>query len=243
MKETRYFYVPDIKISNELPPEEAHHAMRVLRLREGDEILITDGKGHLYEARLAAVSARSCQFAVDREWQEVRTWQGGLHVAMAPTKNADRTEWAVEKMTEIGIDHISFMECDYSERRKMNLDRLSKILVSAVKQSHKAYVPQMDDMCSFSRFIAKDDAQEKFIAHCYDDERLCIGGKPFLLDALKDAAHDVTVLIGPEGDFSVAEVEQAIQAGYQPIALGKSRLRTETAALAALHIMNIHHRT
>jgi 16S rRNA (uracil1498-N3)-methyltransferase len=151
---------------------------------------------------------------------------------MAPTKNMDRTEWFVEKATEIGFDEISFVQCRFSERKVLKMDRIDKIIVSACKQSYKALMPVSHEMQPFDRFIRQDFPGQKFIAHCYEGE------KPLLKDILKPG-EDALVMIGPEGDFSEEEVAKAIEAGFQPISLGKSRLRTETAALVACHILNL----
>ena len=158
-------------------------------------------------------------------------------------------EWLVEKATEIGVDSITFLECTNSERRVIKTERLDKIAVAAMKQSHKCYKPQINGMTSFEQYVESSEA-EGYIAHCYDDADLLIDGtKPFLLDALKSRESRVesresrvggmSVLIGPEGDFSPEEVRQAIRKGYTPVSLGQSRLRTETAALVAVHLMQL----
>jgi 16S rRNA (uracil1498-N3)-methyltransferase len=152
---------------------------------------------------------------------------------MAPTKNMDRTEWFVEKATEIGIDEFSFLLCRYSERKVLKMDRVDKIIVSAAKQSYKATMPVSHELTPFDQFIRRPFGGQKFIAHCYEGE------KPLLKDILKPG-EDALVMIGPEGDFSEDEVKKAVEAGFQPISLGKSRLRTETAALVASHILNLY---
>ena len=156
------------------------------------------------------------------------------HWAMAPTKNMDRTEWFAEKATEIGIDEISFLNCRFSERKVLKVERIEKIVVSAVKQSLKARKPQINEMTSFDKFVRQDFPGDKFIAHCY------AGEKPLLKDVLSNE-KDTLVLVGPEGDFSPEEVELALSCGFRPVSLGMSRLRTETAALVAAHLMNLYH--
>ena len=159
-------------------------------------------------------------------------WDGHLHIAMAPTKNMDRNEWFAEKATEIGFDELTFLNCRFSERKVIKTERIEKILVSAIKQSLKARLPRLNEMTDFYTFIEKDFKGQKFIAHCYEGE------KPLLKDVLTKG-EDALVLIGPEGDFSEEEVKKAIEKGFVPISLGKSRLRTETAALVACHTMNM----
>lgn len=226
------FYTPDITTSPELPEEEAGHCLRVLRLSIGDEIMLTDGKGCFYKAIISAASGKRCQVKVTETIPQEKGWNGWLHIAMAPTKNMDRTEWFAEKATEIGFDELTFLNCRYSERKVIKTERIEKILVSAVKQSLKAAKPVLNEMTDFNSFITRDFGGQKFIAHCYEGEK----------QLLKEVIHpgeDALVLIGPEGDFSEEEVEKAIANGFRPISLGKSRLRTETAALVACHTMNL----
>ena len=226
------FYTPDILVKPELPEEEAQHAIRVLRLQAGDEIQLTDGKGHFYRARIAAAGGRKCLVNVLETIVQPPLWTGHLHIAMAPTKNMDRTEWFAEKATEIGLDELTFLNCRYSERKVIKTERINKILVSAIKQSLKASLPKLNDMTDFDRFIRQPLSGQKFIAHCYPGE------KPLLKDVVQPGA-DALVLIGPEGDFSEEEVAAALALGFTPISLGRSRLRTETAALVACHILNL----
>lgn len=240
MKEYHIFYAPHIEQESCLPEEEAAHAIRVLRMKEGDELLCTDGLGSMYYCTITLTSKKACHLAINRkeEWQ--RTWQSGIHLAVAPTKNMDRMEWLAEKATEIGMDSITFMHTANSERTVVKEERIDKILVSAMKQSHKALKPKLHGMTRFADVLRQDFPGQKFIAHCYDE----VPGiptdaqKPHLLKACASGVPTL-VLIGPEGDFSIEEVKAALAAGFQPITLGKSRLRTETAALAAVHIMNL----
>lgn len=226
------FYTPDIQTHPELPEEEAQHCIRVLRLNAGDEITLTDGKGNFYRAEITAATNKRCLVKVIETIPQDPLWQGHLHIAMAPTKNMDRNEWFAEKATEVGIDELTFLNCRFSERRVIKTERVEKILISAIKQSLKARLPKLNEMVDFDKFIAQDFSGQKFIAHCYD------GDKPLLKEVVKPG-EDSLVLIGPEGDFSEEEVAKAIAAGFQPVSLGKSRLRTETAALVASHTLNL----
>ena len=227
------FYTPDISVSNELPEEEAGHCLRVLRLNIGDEVMLTDGKGYFYKAVITAATGKRCQVKVTETIAQEPFWSGYLHLAMAPTKNMDRIEWLAEKATEIGFDELSFLNCRFSERKVVKTERVDKIVVSAVKQSLKARKPVVNEMTDFPRFLQRSFSGQKFIAHCYEGE------KPLLKDVITPG-EDVVVLVGPEGDFSREEVEKAEAAGFRPVSLGRSRLRTETAALVAVHIMNLY---
>lgn len=226
------FYTPDIATSCEMPEEEAGHCLRVLRLGMGDEVMLTDGKGSFYRAVISAATNKRCQLKVVEELPQEKGWNGWLHVAMAPTKNMDRIEWFAEKATEIGFDELTFLNCRYSERKVIKTERVEKILVSAVKQSLKASKPVLNEMTDFNRFVSQDFKGQKFICHCYEGE------KKLLKEALVPG-EDVLILIGPEGDFSEEEVAKALSHGFQPVSLGKSRLRTETAALVAAHTLNL----
>ena len=222
------FYTPDIATTLELPQEEAAHALRVLRLTEGDEVMLTDGKGSFYRAEIDMVSGKRCYVRIVEITTPEPLWRGHLHLAMAPTKNMDRIEWFAEKATEIGFSELTFLDCRFSERKVIKTERVEKILVSAMKQSLKFHKPQVDEMVDFKKFIAAERPGAKFIAHCYDED------KRLLKDCLVPG-EDATVLIGPEGDFSKEEVESAMKAGFIPVSLGNSRLRTETAGLVACH--------
>ena len=226
------FYTPDIAVTCEMPEEEAAHWLRVLRLGVGDEVMLTDGKGCFYKAVISAATGKRCQVKVTETIEQEPLWNGHLHLAMAPTKNMDRIEWLAEKATEIGFDELSFLNCRYSERKVIKTERVEKIVVSAVKQSLKARKPVVNEMMDFARFVKQDFAGQKFIAHCNEGE------KPLLKEILV-LGEDALVLIGPEGDFSPEEVKLAESLGFRSISLGKSRLRTETAALVSVHIMNL----
>lgn len=235
MKEERFFYVPNAVEASELPQDEAVHAIRVLRLKEGDTIYLMDGEGTFYEAVVTMTTGKRCSYKIRQTMPQKRSWRGHLHIAMAPTKMMERTEWMAEKATEIGVDEFSFLECQFSERRQMRSDRIEKIVVSATKQSRKAWKPQVNEMQSFRSFIEQPREGQKFICHCYNE----IPRKD-LFEVL--GGESATVLIGPEGDFSIEEVKMAMEHGYQSVSLGTQRLRTETAALSSVMIMQLTHR-
>lgn len=236
MKETRYFYVPDAASATELPADEASHAVRVLRMKPGDEMVLMDGVGTFFKAEVAVASPHHCVYRVVEEMSQLPQWHGRYHIAMAPTKLMDRTEWMLEKVTEIGVDEVSLLNCGNSERRVAKPARLEKILVSAMKQSRKAWKPVLNDMAAFRKFVSEPRGGMKFIAHCYEEIP-----RTYLYDELcgRDVSEAVTVLIGPEGDFTPDEVRMAVGAGYVSVHLGQSRLRTETAAMVAVMMMHL----
>ena len=226
------FYAPDIFTDPVLPEDESQHCVRVLRLKEGDRMTITDGKGFLYTAILENAHPKHCRLNITGQQPQKPLWDFNIHIAVAPTKNIDRMEWFVEKATEIGINTITCLCCHHSERREIKLQRLNKIAVSAMKQSQKTVLPQINEMISFNKFISLDYEGQKMIAHCTDDLKISIK------EAYKPGSN-VLILIGPEGDFSNDEINAAISSGYTPITLGESRLRTETAALVACHTIHL----
>ena len=238
MKEVRFFYDP--LISGVLPDDETKHVVRVLRMKEGDIINLMDGCGTFYTAEITTATNHHCFYKVLQEEKQERSWDGSIHLAVAPTKLNDRMEWFAEKATEIGWDRVSFLDCQFSERKTIKTDRIDKIIISAVKQSHKAWMPIVDEMESFKSFILKwglppekeNDEVQRFICHCYDEE------KPHLKNVISHGKKTI-VLVGPEGDFSVEEVRLAKKYGFKSVTLGTSRLRTETAALAAVHLMQL----
>lgn len=236
MKETRYFYVPEAATAGELPVDEATHAVRVLRLKEGDELMLMDGQGSFYQAEVTMASSHLCLYAIKETLPQQRQWQGRVHLAIAPTKMAERIEWLVEKATEVGIDELSLLDCQFSERRQMKVPRLEKILVSAMKQSRKAWKPELHEMQSFTSFVNTHTEGHRYIAHCYEEVP-----RKNLFDELRQipSSDDALVLIGPEGDFSIDEVRQAVAASFVSVDLGQSRLRTETAGLAAVMMMQL----
>lgn len=240
MKETRFFYVPNAGQENEMPTEEALHALRVLRIKSGDEINLMDGVGNFYRAEVTLAATKRCLYEVKEVLPQQPAWHGHVHLAIAPTKVMDRIEWMAEKATEIGFDELSFLNCKFSERKTMRTVRLDKIVISAVKQSHKAWKPIVNQMVSFKEFIAQPRKGRKFICHCYEEfekvDLMTELQKPYDEDA------DVMVLVGPEGDFSVDEVKLAIANGYESASLGTSRLRTETAGLMSVAMANLTRR-
>ena len=247
MKEERFFYDP--LMSGELPREEAHHAVKVLRLGVGDEMWLMDGKGTFFRATITAATGHRCLYSIEETLPQEPAWQGHLHLAMAPTKLMDRVEWFAEKATEIGFDELTFLDCQFSERRVVKEERIDKILVSAVKQSHKAWKPKLNGMQRFRDFIRQEREGDKFICHCYGSEEFTAAGHSngdssfftlhsSLFTSLRPGVLS-TVLIGPEGDFSIDEVKLALEHGYRAVSLGRSRLRTETAALVAVHMMQL----
>ena len=209
------------------------HALRVLRLKSGDEMFLMDGEGNFYRAEVTIAATKRCMYQIKETLPQAKTWKGNIHVAIAPTKMMDRIEWFCEKATEIGVDEITFLNCKFSERKVMRTVRLDKIVVSAVKQSHKPWKPSLNAMVSFKDFVTTPRGGRKYIAHCYEE----IERKDFFTEVYRlagiDGGEDVTVLIGPEGDFSIDEVRLAVENGYESVTLGASRLRTETAALYA----------
>jgi 16S rRNA (uracil1498-N3)-methyltransferase len=201
--------------------------MKVLRLVKGDLIHLTDGAGNLYESEIISVSGKSCQILIGRNLTTVGKRDYYLHIAIAPTKNIDRMEWFLEKATEIGIDEITPLICEHSERRQLRIDRLEKVITSAMKQSLKAWHPKLNEPMDFRKFIEGRTETGKFMAYITD-------GVPLLKNVYRKGDHAV-ILIGPEGDFSPAEVEAAVNRGFGVISLGESRLRTETAGIVACH--------
>ena len=236
MKEARYFYVPDAQLHDELPADEAMHATRVLRLASGDEMFLMDGVGNYYRAQVTIAATHHCYYEILEQLPQKPQWKGHVHLAIAPTKMMERMEWMVEKATEVGVDEVSFLNCQFSERKLVKIARLEKIVVSAVKQSHKAWKPVLNEIEPLNSFLETPREGKKFIAHCYEEVP-----RTYLFDELRktDDAEAVTVLIGPEGDFSIEEVRKAVAAGYQSVHLGESRLRTETAGLSAVMMMQL----
>jgi 16S rRNA (uracil1498-N3)-methyltransferase len=226
------FYQPLVaKGVHQLDEEESMHAKKVLRLKSGTVIKVTDGLGKIYEARLTNTDGRSCEFSL-LESEQVPSRNYKIHIAIAPTKNADRIEWFVEKAVELGIDKISFVLCKNSERKSINLERVEKKAISAMKQSGQAYLPAMQGIRPFQQIIAEADEAGKFIG--FVDEQ-----NPLLLKNLAKPSTSCLVLIGPEGDFAPEEMQTALQKGFAKVSLGSTRLRTETAGIAACHILNL----
>lgn len=225
------FFTPDLNPSLEnfiLSEEESKHAIRVLRMDAGDRLHLIDGRGGLYEAQIIDPHPKRTVLVILNVEENFNKPQYHLHIAVGPTKNIDRIEWFLEKATEVGIQEITPIICEHSERKEVKLDRLNKVIVAAMKQSLKAYLPKLNPPVSFKQFL-KDIPKkgiQKVIAHCVDAE------KQYLDQLLAPAQHYI-ILIGPEGDFSTEEIDLALENGFDPISLGDARLRTETAALAA----------
>jgi len=227
------FYTPDLTDdSYRLSEEESKHCVRVLRLVEGDILNLVDGKGLFCEAVITSAHPKACELKIVDKKADYCRRDFHLTMAVAPTKNIDRYEWFLEKATEIGIDVVIPVISRYSERKEIKAERLEKVMVSAIKQSIKAYLPQLQPAQPFKVVVKTPFSGKKFIAHCYEGEKV------LLRDAVKKG-EDVLILIGPEGDFSAEEVESAIMEGFVPVSLGDSRLRTETAALVACHTINL----
>lgn len=227
------FFAPDINSSSVLPESESAHAVRVLRMQPGDEMIVVDGSGSRCKCRLADAHPKRATVEILSVEKIEPYWRGAITVAVAPTKHMDRMEWMTEKLTEIGVDRIVPLLCRYSERKEIKTERLVKTAVSAMKQSLKASLPEVGEMVSIKRFIETDKSDLRYIAYCSPEiprrllSRLYIPGK------------SVTILIGPEGDFSSEEIKAALDAGYQPVSLGDARLRTETAAIVACDTIQI----
>lgn len=252
MKEVRYFFVPNANVEKELPTEEAIHVLRVLRLKEGDEIFLMDGEGCFYQAEVSLATSKKCFYTIKQVLKQEPTWHGRIHLAIAPTKDMGRMEWMTEKATEIGFDEITFLNCKFSERKVLRTDRIEKIVVSAMKQSHKAWKPIVNDMTPFCNFIDNHTCDgQKYICHCYSEilkddffSLINSSSESTLLAPEDDHSlnEDITVLVGPEGDFSIEEVRYAINHGFKSVTLGNSRLRTETAGLSAVMMSQLARR-
>ncbi len=225
------FYAPDIASDfYTLSETESNHCARVLRLSEGDRIELTDGKGYFYTAEISDLHTKHCSVRIiDKRVSIPRDCL--LHIAVSPVKNLDRFEIFVEKAVEIGIEEITLLKTQFSERKDTKIERIEKIVLAAVKQSQKAFVPRVNETVPFKDFIGRKFQGQKFIAHCYDTEKV------HLKQALVPDS-DALILIGPEGDFSQAEVQAAKNEGFIEISLSNSRLRTETAALVATAIFD-----
>lgn len=224
------FYNADIKNTDSFftfDKEESKHIVKVLRKQENDKIFITNGLGFLFISEITIASEKKCEVKIT-EIQSFEVSKYNLHIAVAPTKMNDRLEWFLEKATEIGIQEITPIICEHSERKVYKIDRAEKIIQSAMKQSNQFFLPKINEPISFKDFIKNTDCENKFIAHCVESER-----KQLKNSIIPNQKY--VILIGPEGDFSEKEIELAISNNYQPVLLGNTRLRTETAALVACH--------
>lgn len=230
------FYTPDIEdMDYTLNAEESRHCVRVLRLAEGEDVSLVDGRGNWYNGVVVSANPKGCRVKCHEKIENFGKRDFHLHVAIAPTKNIDRIEWMLEKCTEMGIDEITMLNTAHSERKVVKDERLEKVLVSAMKQSLKAYLPKLNPMTDFKSFVASCGEVQKFIAHCNEGEKK-------RLDEIYQPGKDVVILIGPEGDFSAEEVGLAGKSGFVSITLGKSRLRTETAGIVACHTIDFMNR-
>lgn len=227
------FYTPDIQSDEYLLDEqESRHATKVLRLVEGDEILLIDGKGTQYVALINSRLGKRTMVHVKSKSSQGARSSHGLHMAIAPTKNIERLEFFLEKATEIGVDEITPLLCRYSERKVIKDERLQRIVVAAAKQSIKAFMPKLNPLTTVEDFVKKVEGEGKYICHCYDKPKVA-------LKSITTAKSDSIVMVGPEGDFSIDEVELAEAHGFTSVELGKERLRTETAGIVACHTVNL----
>ncbi len=225
---TQLFYNSNLKENSErfsFSPEESKHIVKVLRKKVGDILLITNGSGLVFKARIIDTSHKKCEAAILSFEKKIEPMHH-LHLVVAPTKNNDRFEWFLEKATEIGINEITPIICERSERKVIKLERMQKVIQSAMKQSLQAFLPKINEPIALNDYLAKEQEGLLFIAHCAEGEKL-------ELKRRVAADKDITVLIGPEGDFTESEIKTALEAGFLPVSLGKNRLRTETAALVA----------
>ena len=207
--------------------EESKHIIKVLRKKESDILFVTNGLGVLFKTEIALASDSKCTVNIlSFEKQEPSRYH--LHLAVAPTKMNERYEWFLEKATEIGIQEITPIICEHSERKVIKTDRFQKIIESAMKQSLHYYMPKLNEPISFKEFIKKDFSGQKFIAHCEETDKKSLKKEVTIKE-------DILILIGPEGDFSVKEIQMALDNTFIPVSLGETRLRTETAALVACH--------
>ena len=207
--------------------EESKHITKVLRKKEGDILFVTNGLGYLFKTEITLATDSKCTVEI-RSIEKANDSNYHLHLAVAPTKMNDRYEWFLEKATEIGVQEITPIICDHSERKIIKTERFDKIVLSAMKQSNQLFLPILNEPISFKEFVKKSIDGQKFIAHCEESD------KKTLKEVLK-THEDCIILIGPEGDFSLKEIELAIQNNYNPVSLGHTRLRTETAAVVACH--------
>lgn len=226
-----YFYAPDIESTSCLPEDESVHCVRVLRMKEDDVIGVLDGKGTFFKAVITDAHPKHCRVSI---LETIPDTSGPFlaNIALCPTKNPERVEWFLEKATEIGIGRIIFLKSQHSERKTIKTERMDRILVAALKQSVKALKPSLEPLVPFDELVKRPFDGQKFICHCHHGE------KP-LLNATCKPGSPALVLIGPEGDFSLEEVQLAEQNGFVSVSLGDTRLRTETAAFVAAHIVQL----
>ena len=214
-----------------LTKEESKHATKVLRKKEGDILNFTDGKGGFYKAEITVADTKKCRLQIISSEQKPKQHNYHLHIAIAPTKNMDRYEWFLEKATEIGIDEITPIICEHSERKVIKTERCNRILLSAMKQSLKLHLTKLNETITLKDFLKQDFEGNKYIAHCEDGEKTEL--------RKEEKTEKTLILIGPEGDFSPTEVELALENQFKTVSLGGSRLRTETAGIVAVHTINM----
>lgn len=228
------FYAPELESNAQqftFDKEESRHISKVLRKKEGDTLYITNGKGWLFDAEIINADIKNCVVTIkDANLKYKKNYY--LHMAVAPTKMNDRFEWFLEKATEIGIDEITPLICDHSERKTIKIERYEKILQAAMKQSLNCYLPKLNDAINFTSFLDEKREGQLFIAHCEEQEKYDLKRKIM-------ADNKVLILIGPEGDFSLNEIKTAVDHGFTPVSLSDNRLRTETAAIVACHIVSL----
>jgi len=229
------FYNPNIDTSTTeftFDKEESRHIIRVLRKKEGDNLHLTNGKGFLFSAEIINASDKKCIINISSFEEKSKQWKYHLHIAIAPTKMNERYEWFLEKATEIGIDEITPIICDNSERKVIKQERMQKVIVSAMKQSLKFRLPKFNNPIPFSEFIQNELEGVKFIAHCENTDKK-------ILNKQIENSKNITILIGPEGDFTIKEITKALQHKFIPLSLGESRLRTETAGIVACNTISV----
>lgn len=226
------FFCPDILKSPILPEQESQHCVKVLRTKVGETVTVTDGKGSFYACELIQAHPKQCIVAIQHRSEITANKSFSLHIAFAPTKQMDRNEWFMEKGTEIGIDRFTPLLCRHSERKEIKIERLQKTVIAAMKQSMQAHLPEVEAMIPFDELIARPFHGRKFIAHCYNSP------KKELAQTYRKG-ENALILIGPEGDFSVDEIDRAIECGFEPVRISGSRLRSETASLVSMHIIHV----
>lgn len=230
------FYSPFISEAQNLTLEkdESRHLIKVLRMEKGAKVWVSNGKGNMFEASILKADANAVELIIDKLLSGFSKRDYYIHIAIAPTKNIDRIEWFVEKAVELGIEEISFIQSERSERKNVNIDRLERISVSAMKQSQKPFLPKLNNVMDLKTFLKSESlsAKDKFVGYLSEQEKI------HLFNAAKPK-NSYCILIGPEGDFTPSEINTAFEAGFNPITLGDYRLRTETAALVACHTLNL----
>jgi len=225
------FYDPQFTGNGLLNEAESKHCINVLRHKLDDIITITNGKGSFFECRIISAHPKRCELSlISQTTEKQRSFK--LHLAVAPTKSSDRFEWLLEKAVELGVDEITPLQCNHSERKKVRHERIEKIVVAAMKQSLKAHLPKINALTPFKNFIKNTGDYKPFIAHCHT-------GNKHPLKKCYEAGTNALVCIGPEGDFSEQEIADATALGFTPVSLGESRLRTETAGLIACHTIHL----